>query len=91
MANRPTAIKSIRQNARRRLRNKAAKSRLRTETNKLDRMLQRGEVSDAEDQFAVLTRLLQRAAARHIVHPNMAARKQAQYQKRVNELKAASA
>jgi len=89
MANRPAALKSLRRDAKRRLRNKTVKSRLRTEETKFDRMLGRSDLAAAEGQLNLLTKLFQRAAGRNIVKENRAARKQAQFQRRVNELKAA--
>ncbi len=90
MAHRAAALKSLRSDEKRRLRNKTVKSRLRTEETKFGRMVQRGDVAGAEGQLNLLTKLFQRAAARKIVKDNRAARKQAQFQRRVNELKAAA-
>jgi len=90
MPQRPSAAKKLRQDARRRLRNKAVKSRLRTEQNKFDRMVGRGELDEARKQFDLLVKLYHRAAARNLIHPNKAARKQAQFQKTLNEIEAQS-
>lgn len=87
MPNRPAALKSLHRDAKRTVRNKMVKSRLRTEQNKFDRMVERGDVDGAEKQFSLLTRLYQRAASRHVVHANLAARKQAQFQRTLNDLK----
>ncbi len=81
MPNRPAALKSLRRDEKRSVRNKMVKSRLRTEQNKFDRMVERGDLEGAEKQFSVLTKLYQRAAARRVLHPNLAARKQAQFQR----------
>lgn len=91
MPRRKSAVKKLKQNQKRHLRNKAAKSRLHTESNKLDRMLERGDLDNAAGQLDLLTKLLQRAAGKHVIHPNAAARRQAQWQKRFNEAKARSA
>lgn len=88
MPNRPAAIKTLRRDAKRALRNKALKSRLRTEQNKFARMVERGDVTGAEQQLCLLTKLYQRAAGKNVVHLNHAARKQAQLQRALNELKA---
>ncbi len=85
MPQRPAAAKSLRQDAKRRLRNLSVKTRLRTEQNKFDRMIERNNAEGAQAQFDLLTKLYQRAAARRIVHANLAARKQAQFQRRLNE------
>lgn len=91
MAHRPAALKSVRKDAARRLRNKNVKSRLHTEQVKLSRMLDRGELPAAEAQLGLLTKLYQRAAARKVVKANTASRRQAQFQRRVNALRAAGA
>lgn len=91
MPQRTAAKKSLRQSRRRQLRNKTIKSRLRTEQNKFDRMLERGDVQGAQSQLDLLTRLYHRAAARNIVHGNLASRKQAQFQARLNRTKARTA
>jgi small subunit ribosomal protein S20 len=88
MPQRPAALKSLRQNRKKHLRNHRVKSRLRTEQNKLERMLQRGDTQGAQQQLSLLTRLYQQAASKRIVHPNKAARRQAQFQKRLNETRA---
>lgn len=90
MPQRPAAVKSLRQNARRRQRNQAVKSRLRTEQNKLDRMLERGEADAAAEQIRVVVKLFQQAASKGVIHANKVARKQSQYERRLNEVRAAA-
>ncbi|MCK4283152.1 MAG: 30S ribosomal protein S20 [Candidatus Brocadiae bacterium] len=81
-------MKSLKQSKKRNLRNKTVKSRLRTEQTKFDRVLERGDVEAAEKLLDLLTKLYQQAAAKHVMHANTAARKQAQCQNRVNDAKA---
>ena len=80
-----SAKKALRQNRTRNLRNRAIKSRLRTEQNKFDRMVERGDFEAAAQQLQLLTKLYHRAAEKHILHANKAARKQAQFQKHLND------
>ncbi len=87
MPTRPSALKRLRQDKKRRARNKAVKHRLRTEENKFNRMLQRGDLQGAEQQVRLLTKLWQRAARKNILHQNKAARKLSQFQRRLNEAK----
>jgi len=87
MPRRPAGLKSLRRDAKRHLRNQVVKSRLRTEENKLARMLERGDMAAVEGQVNLLTKLFQRAAARKIIEANKAARKQAQLQTRLSALK----
>lgn len=84
MPHRPSALKALKQSRKKQLRNKIVKSRLRTEQNKLDRMLERGDAEDARKQLDLVVKLFQRAASKHVIHENRAARKQAQYQRRLN-------
>jgi len=84
MPHRAAAKKSLRQNRKRQLRNKMIKSRLRTEQTRFDRMIERGDVEAASQQISLLTKLYHRAAARTVIHPNLAARKQTQAQGRLN-------
>ncbi|NLW51197.1 MAG: 30S ribosomal protein S20 [Candidatus Brocadiaceae bacterium] len=78
MPHRASAKKRLRQDQKRRFRNKSVKSRLRTEENKLNRMVERGDVEAAAVQSRLLTKLLQQAAAGGVVHANRVARKQGQ-------------
>jgi len=91
MPQRKSAVKALKQNQKRRLRNKVMKTRLRTEQNKLARMLERGDVEDAKKHVAQLTKLLHRAAAKKVIHANNAARRQAKLQKRLNDAEATGA
>jgi small subunit ribosomal protein S20 len=84
MPHRKSEFKTLKQDAKRRVRNRSVKSRLRTERNKFDRMIERGDVADATQQMSVLTKLIQRAATRNVIHANKAARMQAQFQNRLN-------
>jgi small subunit ribosomal protein S20 len=86
MPHRPSAYKALRQSKKKAQRNKTVKSRLRTEQNKFDRMIERGDVEEAGLQLDELTKLFQRAASKNIIHKNKAARLQSQAQKRLNEL-----
>lgn len=88
MPNRPAAVKTLRRDAKRNERNKAVKTRLRTEQNKLAHMVERKDVAGAEEQVRLLTKLFQRAADRNVMHPNRAARKQAQFQHTLTKLQA---
>ncbi len=73
MPNTPSAKKRLRQDAKKRLRNMAAKTRIKTETKKA---LSGGEVTSA---FSAIDR----AAAKGIIHRNAAARKKSRLAKKV--------
>ena len=90
MPQRPSAKKSVRQNKKRQLRNKSVRSRLTTETRKFERAIERGDLDAARQQLDVLTKLLQQAATKGVLHQKTAGRRQARYQKRLNEAAAQS-
>lgn len=71
MPNIKSAKKRLRQNEKRRVRNQAAKTRIKTETKKA---LAGGEATSA---FSVIDR----AAAKGIIHPNAAARRKSRLAK----------
>lgn len=91
MPQRASAKKRLRQDPKRHLRNKAARSRLTTETRKFERAIERGDAQEARGQLDVLTELLQKAAARGIVKDNTAARRQSRFQKQLNGITATGA
>ena len=86
MPHRPAASKSLKQDQKRNARNKAVKSRLRTEENRFNRMVERGDRDAAAKQLALLTKLLQKAAVKNVVLQNQAARQQARLQRQLNEM-----
>ena len=86
MPQRASAKKTLRQSKARNLRNKSVKSRLTTETRKFERAIERGDGEQCRIQLDLLTKLLQQAAANHVLHANTAARRQARFQKQLNGL-----
>ncbi|UCC47688.1 MAG: 30S ribosomal protein S20 [Gemmatimonadota bacterium] len=71
MPNTKSAVKRLRQNERRRLRNKAGRSRLRTA---LKRVRAASDPEQASEMYRAAARLLDRAARRGLIHRNQAAR-----------------
>lgn len=74
MANHPSALKRHRQSERRRLRNQAVRSRLKTELKKFESHLTRGEKEKVLEELRLLKKLYQRAATKGILHGNRARR-----------------
>jgi small subunit ribosomal protein S20 len=70
MANHKSAIKRIGQDAKKRLRNRSYKSRLKSEIKKL---VATDSKQDAELQFRKVESLLDKLANKRIIHPNAAA------------------
>ncbi len=89
MANSASANKRIRQNERRRLRNKAEKTRLRTQLKKFVKALEAGNSDEAGTEFRKATVLLDRASRRGVIHGNQAARRKSRMQIRLNALSTA--
>jgi small subunit ribosomal protein S20 len=75
MANHPSARKRIRSNETKHLRNKYQWKTCKTAIKKLKKIQEKGQ---AEVLFREVTTLLDKAARRHIIHQNKAARKKSQ-------------
>ncbi len=89
MAHHPAALKALRKDKGRRLRNKSAISDLRTRMKQFDALLASGKVDDAKEKLRELTTKLDRAAVRNIIHANLAARKKSRLTKRLQARAAA--
>jgi small subunit ribosomal protein S20 len=74
MAHSRSAWKRVRQNERRRTRNRGIQSRLRTEMKKLLTLVKAGDGSKAEPQLRLTSKLLDKAACRGTIHANKASR-----------------
>ncbi len=89
MANIKSQIKRNRQNERRRVRNKAVRSELKTRTKRAVDAAETGA-----DEAVELTRLaikrLDKAAAKGVIHKNQAARRKSRLLKRIAEAEAAA-
>ena len=80
-----SAEKRLRQSEKRRKHNQSVRSRIRTETRKL---MEAGSVDEAEERLQELYALLDRAAAKDVIHENKAAREKSKLARHVEELKA---
>jgi small subunit ribosomal protein S20 len=79
VANTTSAVKRIRQNERRRLRNRAVRSKLRT-TLKVARAVQGPEQRSTIEEAL---RTLDKAVSKGVIHPNTAARKKSALARRL--------
>jgi small subunit ribosomal protein S20 len=86
-----SAKKRVRQNEKRRARNRARKADIRGEVKTFTAALTAGDVSKAEQELNKVVVLLDRTAARNTIHKNAAARKRSRLTKRLNALKATKA
>lgn len=89
MANIKSAKKRIKTNLKRRLRNKMAKSRVKTAIRSLREAVQAGEVVTAQEKFVQVQKLLDTAAGKGILHKNNAARKKSRLAALLKKIKAA--
>ncbi|MBI4613162.1 MAG: 30S ribosomal protein S20 [Planctomycetes bacterium] len=86
-----SAKKRVRQNEKRRLRNKAKKTRLKTETKKHLQALEEKKFDAAAKQLDLLYKLYDKAAKTKVLHPNKAARLKSQCARKLNAARAAGA
>jgi small subunit ribosomal protein S20 len=89
VANIKSQIKRNRQNEKRRVRNKAARSELKTRVKRAVIAVETGAV-DATVAAKLAAKRLDKAAAKGIIHKNAAARRKSRLQKRLNQAAAAA-
>ena len=78
-----SAKKRLRQNVVRRARNRAVKSRLRTQLRKVRELLAAGDVETSEQEYRLAAKGLDKAAAGNVIHPNRAGRIKSRLQKKI--------
>ncbi|HEV8572699.1 MAG TPA: 30S ribosomal protein S20 [Actinomycetota bacterium] len=83
MANIKSQIKRIRQNERRRVRNQAVRTRLKSEAKKVRVTQEGGDREGAAEQLQRTVRLLDKAAAKGAIHKRTAARRKSRLARRV--------
>lgn len=91
MARNPSAMKRLRQSEKRRLRNRATKSTIRTFSKKAVAAAQSGDFDAAAKYQKVVQGLADKAAKGSTLHRNTAARKKSRLAHRIQKLRDASA
>jgi small subunit ribosomal protein S20 len=81
VANIKSQIKRNRQNERRRVRNKATRSRLRTEVKNVESVAASGDAETAEARLRETSRMLDKAASKGSIHRRTAARRKSKLAK----------
>lgn len=76
-----SAKKQLRKAEKRRTHNRAVKRSIKTEIKKFSELADQGKLDDLKKQFVVACKRVDKAAAKRIVHPNLAARKKSQMAK----------
>jgi small subunit ribosomal protein S20 len=74
MPNTKSAKKRLRQNVDRRQRNRSVKSALRTILRKFRETVAAGSIAEAEAMIPAVSKRVDQAAAKRVIHPNKAAR-----------------
>ncbi|NLH41505.1 MAG: 30S ribosomal protein S20 [Planctomycetes bacterium] len=88
MAHSLSAKKRVRQNTKRRALNRSRKSQVKTQIKHLETTIDEGKVTEAQEQFRLLTKKLDKVASTSTMHKKTAARKKSRLAKRINALKA---
>ena len=86
MANHKSALKRIRTNERKRLRNRLVRNRTRTFVKKARLEIDGGDASNAREATAVAIRELDKAVSKGVLHKNTAARRKSRLMKQLNSL-----
>ncbi|NQT86000.1 30S ribosomal protein S20 [bacterium] len=88
MAHSLSAQKRVRQNEKCRVRNRSAKSAMKTEVKKFLTVVGDGDVAAADAALRVACRALDKAASKGVVHKRTAARQKSRLSARLNAAKA---
>ena len=88
MAHSLSAKKRVRQNEKRRARNRARKGMIREEVKAFTAAITAGDAKKAEELLPKVAQRLDRTAAKNTIHKNAAARKRSRLAKKLNALKA---
>ena len=86
MANIKSQMKRIKTNEKARMRNKAVRSELHTATRKLRALVEADDKAAASEQLRVVSRKLDKAVSKGVLHRNNAANKKSRLAKAVNKL-----
>ena len=86
MANIKSAKKAIKVAATRTLRNKAVKSRVKTEIKKFDAIVEAGDKSAAEAQLLIVTSEIDKAQSKGVFHKRTASRKSSNLNRAYNKM-----
>lgn len=84
-----SAKKALRQDAKRRDRNRAVKKALKGQLKKFATALTEGSAEQKQAEFVAAVKKLDKAGVRRVIHPNAAARKKSQLARKLNAAAAA--
>jgi len=83
-----SAKKRVRQDAKKRMVNRARKSEVKTLIKRFEKAVAGGDAAAAAEQFKILSRKLDKVASTSTMHKRTAARRKARLAKKLNALKA---
>lgn len=86
MPNTASAKKRLRQNDRLRLRNRAAKSTVRSQLRRVREAVKAGDSDKAQSEFRIAQKQIDQAAAKNLMHKNAAARTKSRLSKLVKSV-----
>ena len=89
MPNTKSAKKRLRQNVTRRDRNRSAKRALRNRIRKVREAVEGGSLEEAENQFKLAVKSLDRAGSANLIHRNAAARTKSRLSAKIKAMKKA--
>jgi small subunit ribosomal protein S20 len=79
-----SAKKSLRKSRKRRLNNRSVKKTIKAQIKKVFAASDSGNVEELQTEYNVVAKKLDKAAARRVIHPNLAARKKSQLAKLIH-------
>lgn len=83
MPHTPSAKKRLQQDEKRRVKNRAAKRAIKTQIKKVEALAESGPAEQLLQEYNLAAKRLDKAAAKRVIHPNLAARKKSQLAKLV--------
>jgi small subunit ribosomal protein S20 len=86
-----SALKAARVSSRRRERNKAVRSQVKTSISKAEKIIFSGELKDAQEAVKAAVSTLDKAAGKQIIHGRNASRRKARLLKKLNQAATRSA
>lgn len=86
MPNIKSSIRSVKTDAKRRLKNAAEKSRVKSAMRKTVDAVKAGNADEAKEALRLAVKTIDKAASNHVLHKNAASRKKSRLAKQVNAL-----
>jgi small subunit ribosomal protein S20 len=82
-----SAKKRLRQSQEKRTRNRSVKRSIRSQYRKVSEAVKAGDVQKAEEELSETAKQLDRAATRHVIHSNAAARTKSRLSAKIKKIK----